>query len=95
MKATLVELATSKKFLVMLATLVVYAAARIGFDVQESEAEKLLAFVATWILAMGANDVGKAKAQIEAKTNAAALVVEVAATPPLVDAPRPLPLPPV
>lgn len=61
MKKALRDLFSSKKFLVMLASIVAYAAARAGFDVSQAEAEKVLGLAAVWLGAQGLADLGKSK----------------------------------
>lgn len=66
MKKALRDLFSSKKFLVMLASIVAYAAARAGFDVSQAEAEKVLGLAAVWLGAQGLADLGKSKSLGEA-----------------------------
>lgn len=81
--STLGELFTSKKFLVVLTSIVSYVGVRVGTNVDPAEAQRVLALVGGWVLAQGVHDAGKAKAQIEAKVDIAALAAEATPVPPV------------
>lgn len=70
MKKALRDLFSSKKFLVMLAALAAYAGARVGLDVSQAEAEKVLGVVAVWLGAQGLADLGKGKGKAQAEVDA-------------------------
>lgn len=64
MKATLIDLFTSKKFLAALTAVVVYAAGRFGFDVDTAVLDRILAAFLVYVGAQGVADVGKGAAQV-------------------------------
>jgi hypothetical protein len=66
--AVLVELAGSTKFQVLAASLVAWIALKLGWHVDQAQIDRLLALVASYLVAQGVTDHGKGKAQVEAKT---------------------------
>lgn len=67
MKKAFADLFSSKKFIVMMAAILSYIAARVGFDVPPGEAEKILLLVGVWLGSQGVSDgFGKGKVQAEA-----------------------------
>lgn len=68
LKDTLTELLGSKKFLILLATLVAAAAARFGLNVSPDAIVPYLGLAATAILAQGIADHGKGAAEVATKT---------------------------
>lgn len=90
MKKALVDLFSSKKFIVLLATIAAYITAKIGWNVPEAEAEKVLLLVGTWLGVQGLTDIGKSKAEIDsAATTAAVAKMSAAASPPVAPADAP------
>lgn len=67
MKQTFADLFSSKKFIVMIAAVVAYVTARLGFDVHQGDAENLLLLVGVWLGAQGAADLGKSSATVKSK----------------------------
>lgn len=71
--SVLKDLVGSKKFLTTLASIIGYAAARLGFSVPSDEILKLLALtVAPYLVAQGIADHGKEAAQVAKEINDAA-----------------------
>jgi hypothetical protein len=66
--AVLVEFAGSTKFQVLLASIVAWIALKLGWHVDQAQIDRLLALVASYLVAQGVTDHGKGKAQVEAKT---------------------------
>jgi hypothetical protein len=64
MKATLLELLTSKKFLATVTAVVVYVAGRWGFDVDTAALDRIFAALLVYVGAQGAADVGKSAALV-------------------------------
>ncbi len=69
MRAALVELLSSKKVLTTLAGLIVFFAAKYGFDVDKDIALAVLGFFAVLVGAQGATDMGKAAARVHVAAN--------------------------
>ncbi len=66
MKATLIDLFTSKKFLAALTAVVVYVAGRFGFDVDTATLDRILAAILVYIGAQGIADQGKSAELVRA-----------------------------
>jgi hypothetical protein len=75
LKATLLELAGSKKVLLFFATLIAWAAARLGLNIEQSQINNALMFVSSLLLAQGIADHGKPAADKNAQL-AAAIALE-------------------
>ena len=60
------DLFASKKFLVMLTSIVVYSASRFGLDVPPDACDKFLGLVAAWLVGQGVADHGKEAAKLSA-----------------------------
>jgi TRAP-type C4-dicarboxylate transport system permease small subunit len=60
------ELLTSKKFLAMLAAIVVYVGGRLGFDVDPAALDRICAALLVYVGAQGVADAGKSAALIKA-----------------------------
>ncbi len=71
------ELFGSKKFLVMLAGLVVYLAGRFGFDIDHDALDRIIALVAAYITGQGIADAGKSAAQVTAASPAGQLTAPI------------------
>jgi hypothetical protein len=72
MKQALIDLFTSKKFLAVLAAIVVYIAGRFGFDVDPASLDRIFAALMVYVGAQGIADHGKSAAEIEAASKAGA-----------------------
>lgn len=70
MKATLLELLTSKKFLAAAAAIVVYLAGRFGWDVDPATLDRVFAALLVYVGAQGAADIGKSAAVVRANAGA-------------------------
>jgi hypothetical protein len=57
------DLMASKKFLVLIFSIVAYGASRVGLDVPADFADKALALVGAWIIGQGVADNGKSAAE--------------------------------
>lgn len=66
MKATLIDLFTSKKFIAALAAIIVYIAGRFGFNVDPATLDRILAALLVYVGAQGIADNGKSAAQVSA-----------------------------
>jgi hypothetical protein len=66
MKATLIDLFTSKKFLAALSAIVLYVAGRFGFDVDPAALDRIFAALLVYVGAQGVADAGKSAAAIKA-----------------------------
>jgi hypothetical protein len=64
MKAVLLDLFTSKKFLVFAAGAVTYCAGRFGFSVDQSVLNNLVEGVSAYLVGQGIADHGKEAAQV-------------------------------
>ena len=60
------DLFASKKFLVMLSSIVIYSASRFGLDVPPDACDKFLGLVAAWLVGQGVADHGKEAAKLSA-----------------------------
>lgn len=69
---TIGELAGSKKFLVLLSSVITWVALRLGWHVDQTTINYYLGLVAAFLVAQGVADHGKGKAEVEAKAIAAA-----------------------
>lgn len=58
------DLFSSKKFIVLLVSLIVYLASRFGLEVKQSELEPLIAMVGAWLVGQGISDAGKGAAKM-------------------------------
>ena len=63
---TIKDLFASKKFVVMLAAIVVYAAGRVGWDMKSEDAVAFITMVSSYLVGQGIADHGKEKAKLEA-----------------------------
>lgn len=72
MKATLLDLFTSKKFLAALAAVIIYVAGRFGFDVDPAALDRIFAALLVYVGAQGVADAGKSAAQVRATADVAA-----------------------
>lgn len=63
----------SKKFLAMVAGLIVSFAARYGLNLSEAEVAGIVALFVAYILGQGITDSGKSAAKVEAVANVAAI----------------------
>lgn len=82
MKATLIDLFTSKKFLAALAAIVVYVAGRFGLNVDPAALDRIVAALLVYVGAQGIADHGKSAAQVNAAA-ASQLVLGTSATAPV------------
>jgi hypothetical protein len=73
MKATLLELLTSKKFLAALAAIIVYVAGRFGLDIDPATLDRVFAALLVYVGAQGAADIGKSAAVVKANAEPALL----------------------
>jgi hypothetical protein len=64
-KKTLAALLSSRKFLVMAASVVAYGASRLGLNISAEEALPAIGLVGTYIIGQGIADNGKERAQVE------------------------------
>jgi hypothetical protein len=64
MKQALLDLFTSKKFLAVLAAIIVYVAGRFGFDVDPASLDRIFAALMVYVGAQGIADHGKSAAEI-------------------------------
>lgn len=58
----------SRKFVAMLAGVVIYAGSRFGFDVDQGDADRIIGLFALYIGAQGAADFGKEAAKVSKAT---------------------------
>lgn len=72
-KGTLLELLGSKKFLLLVAGLIAWAAARLGFNVDQAQIDRGLELLGALILAQSVSDHADAKKDATALTAAQAL----------------------
>jgi hypothetical protein len=63
MKATLIELLTSKKFLAALAAIIVYVAGHFGLDIQPAALDPIWQVLVVYVGAQGLADIGKGAKQ--------------------------------
>lgn len=70
MKATLIDLFTSKKFLTALAAVIIYVAGRFGFNVDPAALDRIFAALLAYVGAQGLADIGKSAAAINAVAKA-------------------------
>lgn len=63
MKATLIELLTSKKFLAALAAIIVYVAGHFGLDIQPAALDPIWQVLVVYVGAQGLADIGKSAKQ--------------------------------
>jgi hypothetical protein len=66
MKKVLLDLVTSKKFLMALTAIIVYVAGRSGFDVDTTVLDRIYAALLVYVGAQGIADNGKSAAQVAA-----------------------------
>lgn len=69
MQDALKEMFASKKFIAMLAGIIITLAAKIGFDVDNETAMMIVGLVSSYVLGQGVADAGKSKAKLEAAQN--------------------------
>jgi len=67
MKKTLIDLFTSKKFLVAITAVVVWVGGRFGFDVDTAVLDRIFAAFLVYVGAQGAADIGKSAAKINSQ----------------------------
>ena len=68
MKAAILEMLRSKKFLAMISAIVVFGVGRIGIDIDASKLDPVWQMIMVYVGAQGIADAGKAAAQVKAGT---------------------------
>lgn len=71
MKATLLDLFTSKKFLAAMTAIIVYAAGRLGLNIDPTVLDHIWQALLIYVGAQGVADLGKGAAQVTAAAGAA------------------------
>jgi len=68
MKAAILEMLKSKKFLAMLSAIVVFAVGRLGLDIDPAKLDPIWQMILVYVGAQGIADAGKSAAQVKAGT---------------------------
>lgn len=66
LKDTLLEMAGSKKFLVLLSTVIAWLALKLGWHVDQDAIDRLLVVVSAYLVGQGIADKGKGAAEVAA-----------------------------